>query len=113
RLGTQKPPVYDVACFCCQQTVEKYFKALLHEQGLPVPRTHELDDLLDLLLPHDSTLNALRPGLDRLTSYAVDVRYPGIHADGRKFQSARRRTERVRQEIRNRLGIRPRRRKKP
>lgn len=105
RLGKQKPIVFDVACFCCQQTVEKYFKALLNESGAPVQRTHDLDDLLDLLLAHDGTLKKLRRGLKGLTHYAVEFRYPGFHANARQVQSALRRAERARREIRVRLGL--------
>lgn len=105
RLGKQKPIVFDVSCFCCQQTVEKYFKALLNEEGAPVPRTHDLDNLLDLLLAHDATLKKLRRGLKGLTLYAVEFRYPGFHANARQVQSALRRAERARREIRVRLGL--------
>src|SRR5205807_1235816 len=48
-----RPPEYDVACFHCQQAVEKYLKGLLNERGLPVPKTHDLLDLTDRLLPTD------------------------------------------------------------
>jgi HEPN domain-containing protein/predicted nucleotidyltransferase len=115
REGMGKPPLYEVACFHCQQAAEKYFKAMLQQLGLPVPRTHELNPLLDMLLPHDVTLASLRRGLGRLSDYAVDVRYPGTRVTARKFQIAFRLTELVRQEIRTRLGLRPRRprRKRP
>jgi hypothetical protein len=82
---------------------------LLQELGLAIPRIHDLDDLLDLLLPHDASLNKLRRGLNVVTPYAVDYRYPGLHATSRQTKSALRLAERVRQEIRTRLGIRPRR----
>jgi HEPN domain-containing protein len=39
------------SCFHCQQAAEKYLKALLVERSRPVPRTHILADLVDLLLP--------------------------------------------------------------
>ena len=40
----------DVLVFLCQQCVEKYLKALLCEEGLAVPRTHDLASLLLELL---------------------------------------------------------------
>ena len=55
-LAALAKPKRDAACFHCQQAAEKYLKALLQEIGLAVPRTHKLEDLLDLLLPHDATL---------------------------------------------------------
>jgi hypothetical protein len=50
-----------------------------------VPRTHELDDLLDLLLPHDATLARLRRSVRSLTPYAVNFRYPGVRATTRRM----------------------------
>jgi predicted nucleotidyltransferase len=44
----------DLTCFHCQQAAEKYFKALRQENGAAVPRTHDPEELLDLLLPHDA-----------------------------------------------------------
>jgi HEPN domain-containing protein len=86
---------------------EKYLKALLQELGLVVPRTHELEDLLDLLLPHDTTLAPLRRRLRSLTPYAVNFRYPGVRATTRRMQPAVRHAERVRTELRARLGVPP------
>jgi tetratricopeptide (TPR) repeat protein len=45
------PPLRDLACFPCQQAAEKYLKALLQELGAVVPKTHDLEELLDLVLP--------------------------------------------------------------
>ena len=73
---------------------------------MPVPKVHELDLLLDLLLPKDPTVGGLRRGLKRLTQFAVDYRYPGLHANARDVKAAIGRTERVRREIRARLGLR-------
>jgi HEPN domain-containing protein len=76
-LAGGTPPRRDVVCFHCQQAAEKYLKALLQENGLVVPRTHELGDILDLLVPGDAALARLRRKADSLTQYAVDYRYPG------------------------------------
>jgi HEPN domain-containing protein len=99
----------DQVCFHCQQAAEKYFKALLQELGQPVPYTHDLEALFGLLLPHDASLGPLSRGLDTLSEYAVEYRYPGEHATTRDAQVALRRAERVRAEIRKRLKIRQRR----
>ena len=74
------PPKHDVVCFDCQQSAEKYLKALLEELGLAVPRIHSLDDVLSLLVGHHSGLRSLRRGLIFLTDFAVEVRYPGDSA---------------------------------
>jgi hypothetical protein len=39
-------PFHDQLCFHCQQSAEKYLKALLEELGSSVPRTHVLKDIL-------------------------------------------------------------------
>jgi hypothetical protein len=72
-----------------------------------VPKTHELKDLLDLLLPHDPTLAPLLRVLISLSRYAVDYRYPGLRATRRQMTAALRHAGRVRQEIRVRLGLAP------
>ena len=41
----------NAVCFHTQQCAEKYLKARLEEGGLSVPKSHDLDDLLNRLLP--------------------------------------------------------------
>ncbi len=59
-LVGRKPPFRDAVCFHCQQAAEKYLKALLQEKGAAVLKTHDLEDILDLLRPYDHTLTPLR-----------------------------------------------------
>jgi HEPN domain-containing protein len=106
-LAAQTPPPRNAACFHCQQAAEKYLKALLQELGAAVPKTHDLKDLLALLLIHDSTLAPLRRILVGLTKYAVEYRYPGMRATTRQMQSALKAADRVRRELRARLGLPP------
>jgi hypothetical protein len=83
-------------------------KGLLHEGGSVVPRTHDLTRLHTLLVPNHPTLQPLRRPLSPLTRFAVDYRYPGARADRRKARSALAAAERIRAEVRRRLGLRPR-----
>jgi len=106
-LAAHTPPRRNAACFHCQQAAEKYLKALLQELGAAVPRTHDLENLVDLLVPHDTTLALLRRSAASLTKYAVEYRYPGLRATTRQLNSALRVAERVRQELRARLGLAP------
>jgi HEPN domain-containing protein len=75
--------VKDAVSFHCQQAAEKFLKALLRELGLPIPRTHDLDQLLVLLLPHHGFLAPLKRILVSLSHYAAiiatlgDQRRPG------------------------------------
>ena len=106
--AARTPPLRNVACFHCQQAGEKYFKGLLQERGTVIPKTHDLERLVDLLLPTDPPLRPLRPVGHRLTRYAVDFRYPGEWANRRQARSALTAAERIRAEVRRRLGLRPR-----
>jgi HEPN domain-containing protein len=100
-------PEKDAVCFHCQQCAEKYLKALLCERLLYIPRIHELDRLLVLLLPHYSLLKTLKRILVSLSEYAVSYRYPGFSASTRDMRAALRHAERVRREIRVVLGLPP------
>src|SRR5438128_208099 len=75
-VGSQ-PPLHDIVCFHCQQSAEKYLKALLEELNIYVGKTHDLEKLLDELVLHHKVLGRFRRGLAFLTRFAVDPRYPG------------------------------------
>ncbi len=106
-LAATKLPLHDLICFHCQQAAEKYLKALVQELSLVVPHTHNLEDLLVLLVPHDAALRKLRRALVSLSRYAVDVRYPDDNASKREAVAALRHAGRVRHELRARLRLPP------
>ncbi len=106
-LAVQVPPLRDLVCFHCQQAAEKYLKALLQESGVYVPKTHDLQALLNLLLPFDASLAPLWKGMRSLSRHAVEYRYPGVRATSRAMETALRHTERVRRELRTRFGLPP------
>lgn len=97
--------MHDARCFHCQQAAEKYLKALLEELGLTISRTHNLEDLLSLLLPHHPRLQSLRRGLIFLTNFAVETRYPGENANKRQAEAAMRWATKVRGTMRLLLGL--------
>jgi HEPN domain-containing protein len=80
KISRGKPPLHNSVCFHCQQSAEKYLKGLMEELGFSIPKTHNLEDLLNTLLPHHPSLRSLKRGLIILTSYAVEIRYPGESA---------------------------------
>jgi HEPN domain-containing protein len=96
----------DQVCFHCQQSAEKYLKALLEELGVAVPKTHDLEDLLDRLLPHHGSLSGNRRGLRFLTGFSVDPRYPLLRTTKRQAASALRWAGKVRHACRHLLGPR-------
>src|SRR5262249_52907219 len=87
-LRQLKPALHSQTCFHCQQAVEKYLKALLQERGVPIQRTHNLVDLLALLVTHDAGLAVLTRGMPFLTRFAVEFRYPGENATSRQADTA-------------------------
>ena len=104
-LAQAPRPYHDLICFHCQQSAEKYLKAFLIECGVPFPRTHRLEDLLLLLVPHDASLRSLRRTLVTLSRYAVDYRYPDENATKREAAAALQQATKVRTQIRLRLGL--------
>lgn len=68
---------YDVVCFHAQQCAEKYLKAVGVHEKMPVPRTHDLMELLSLL---PSSIRPSMPAeeLAELNPYGIDIRYPGF-----------------------------------
>ncbi len=107
RLVLDDPPLNDLACFHCQQAAEKYLKALLINLGLPAPKIHDLEDLLEILLPRVPVLSKHRRGLATLSKFAVEYRYPGVKSNSRKTEAALRKAKVIRSAIRKELGLAP------
>jgi HEPN domain-containing protein len=97
--------MHNLVCFCCQQSAEKYLKAILVERGRSAPRTHNLEDLLGLLLPDYPQLRSLRRGLKFLIQFAVEARYPGFNASKPQAAAALRWADRIADSCRTALGI--------
>lgn len=104
-LKTKDALVYNGVCFHCQQCIEKYLKAMLVREHIYFEKRHDLIYLLDLLLPIDPTMEFYREELKVLTDYAVDIRYPGDHADFDEAKLAVTRTKALRKVLREKLGI--------
>ncbi len=96
---------YDAVCFHSQQCVEKYLKACLQEDNIAFNRTHDLNMLLDLLLPIVPSWETLLPNLDILTTYAVEFRYPGVSATQVLAAQAFQDCTVIRQTVRQHLGL--------
>ena len=105
KIASGERPHPNETCFHCQQAVEKYLKAVLQEIGAAVPRIHDLEALLALLVPHDAALRRLRRGMVFLTQFAVDYRYPGKSARKSQAAAALRWAERIRLELRGKLRL--------
>ena len=98
-------PVHNSICFHAQQCIEKYLKAWLQEANLPVPRTHDLQELLALIVPTLPDWYHWQPDFKRITEYAVDSRYPGDSATADNTQHAMHICDAVRQAVRTSLKL--------
>jgi HEPN domain-containing protein len=103
-----RPIPTDEICFHCQQAGEKFLKALLQELAIAFSKTHNLEALGKLLIPHHTSLAAYQNRFKFLSQFAVDYRYPGMHASARQARSALRWAAAIRAETRRLLGLRPR-----
>ena len=65
------------ACFHAQQCADKALKGLLSDRGIPFPRTHVLEVLLDLLKAHSVHVPDNVDEAFALSQYAVQTRCPG------------------------------------
>ena len=78
-LSKQEKPseaVWEDLCFNAQQAAEKALKSILTLRAIDFPKTHDIEELLDLLDKSGQSIpESLRKG-DRLTQYAVELRYP-------------------------------------
>lgn len=76
-------------CFHCQQAVEKAAKALLVLHQVEFRKLHDIGELLQLLrtTPAVPTAEATE-GLESLTRFAVEARYPPGEASQEEAQEA-------------------------
>lgn len=98
-------PVFHLICFLSQQCVEKYLKALLQENNIPFRRTHDLNELLNLILqiyPSWSGWKAIQPAL---TKHAVGTRYPSDIPTETDAEKAMEVCSMVREAIRTELNV--------
>ncbi len=72
--------LWNPCCFHAQQCGEKGLKALLEAHQMLIPRTHDLEQLLDELEPMVD-VNLIRDAAALLSAYGVEARYPGFNAE--------------------------------
>ena len=104
-LLASNPQLYDIICFHAQQCIEKYLKAWLQEAGIPFSKTHDLEELLNLIMPTLPTWDFWLPDFKIITAYAVESRYPGDSATLDNTQHAMHICDGVRQAVRTQLKL--------
>jgi HEPN domain-containing protein len=72
----------DLICYHCQQSAEKHLKSIIVHSGIKMKRTHDLEELLDLIADSgivvsvDDYNNAIK-----INDYSISTRYPGSGID--------------------------------
>jgi len=101
----RKTPRYNLACNLAQQCAEKCLKARLEEAGVSFKKTHDLEELLNQILPAEPTWSVLQTDADYLNAFAVDYRYPGVNATRAMARDAVKSCRRIREVVRRAFGL--------
>ena len=70
------PPQIEIACYHCQQCVEKTLKAFCVENNIAFPRTHDLTILCNLCILKEPRFSSLLNSCGILSPYSTQTRYP-------------------------------------
>ncbi|MHB9031314.1 MAG: HEPN domain-containing protein [Candidatus Latescibacterota bacterium] len=97
-LKDMEPTPYDIICFHCQQSAEKYLKGYLALHGEETPKTHILQTLNGLCRAIDPDFADINEDCISLSDYAVFIRYPSqLEVDENLMLEALRRAYRIKQ----------------
>jgi HEPN domain-containing protein len=75
-LLSEKRPYLEAIGFHSQQAAEKYLKAFLVHHQIEFPKTHNLDEILDLVESVNPDIAKTLKDINELNPYGVDIRYP-------------------------------------
>lgn len=98
-------PNFSAVCFHCQQSAEKYLKAVLTEHSIYFPKTHDLEILLASVCTVAPEATSLSQAAKALTGYGIDVRYPGGRPGVTEAEKALADCATVRSLLRSLLGL--------
>lgn len=76
-LAALADPLLDTAIYHCQQAAEKSVKAWLQASDVVIPRTHDIEVLIELASTSNSGFAGYSKAAEALTPYASAFRYPG------------------------------------
>jgi len=106
-LLAENTSFWDAIAFHCQQSTEKYLKAFLVSRQTEFPKTHDIEELLNLIRKVDKSLaKGLIPS-NVLTPFGVAVRYPddAQRVDPKKAQMAVGLAQKVEKSIKKKLKL--------
>lgn len=81
RLLSDEAAFQNAVTFHCQQAAEEYIKAFLVWHEIDFPKTHDLEELLDLAETSNRDFATSLRDVIVLTPYGVELRYPGDRPD--------------------------------
>ncbi len=96
---------YDAVCFHAQQCAEKYLKARMFDAGILFAKIHDLEILLNALLPIEPNWISMRNEALVLSSFAVEFRYPGATAIKSDAKEAVKHCRLIRNLVRESFGL--------
>jgi HEPN domain-containing protein len=70
------PKLIEIACYHCQQTVEKAIKGFLQYHDIKPPHTHNLTMLCQMCSEIDTSFQNIQDICSTLSTYATTTRYP-------------------------------------
>jgi len=85
-VASHMPDFDDVIAFHCQQTIEKSLKGYLVFLDLEFKPVHDLGYLLNLTVTKDDSFDIYFEEVDRISRYAVQIRYPDTIINLTNFQ---------------------------
>ena len=97
--------LHNSICFHAQQCIEKYLKAWLQEVNISFSKTHDLEELLNLIVPTIPAWHLWQPDFKIITAYTVESRCPGDSATADNTQHAMHICDEVRQAVRMQLNL--------
>jgi HEPN domain-containing protein len=75
RVGLIHGAPLDTVCFHLQQVVEKLLKAALNCHAIAYPRTHDIDELMELAIVSCPAIAAFVDRFEAFSAYAIEFRY--------------------------------------
>ncbi|MCX6280047.1 MAG: HEPN domain-containing protein [Bacteroidetes bacterium] len=75
-VASHLPDFNDVISFHCQQAIEKALKGYLVSLDIEFKPVHDLGYLLNLTSTKDGSFDVYFEEVDRISRYAVQIRYP-------------------------------------
>jgi len=75
-LNEQVRRPFEIICYHCAQSIEKYLKSFLTFKNIIPKKTHDLVFLNSLCVENDNEFQNIKTVCDFLNRFANDIRYP-------------------------------------